>query len=62
MVLGLNRAVIPLMLAAGYGCVVHIASVSGPLVAYQGDAAHQAAKAGPVGLTRAASVEVGERG
>jgi 3-oxoacyl-[acyl-carrier protein] reductase len=58
----LTRAVISLMLAAGYGRVVHIASASGSLVAYQGDAAYQAAKAGPVGLTRAASVEVGERG
>jgi len=58
----LTRAVLQPMLKAGYGRVVHVASVSGPIVAYPGDAAYHAAKAGLVGLTRATAVEVGGQG
>jgi 3-oxoacyl-[acyl-carrier protein] reductase len=50
------------MLEAGYGRIVNVASVSGPLVAYPGDAAYHTAKAGLVGLTRALAVEVAARG
>lgn len=57
-----TRAVLPAMLAHGYGRVINLASVSGPLVAYPGDAAYHAAKAGMTGLTRALAVEVGRRG
>jgi 3-oxoacyl-[acyl-carrier protein] reductase len=37
-------------------------SVSGPLVAYRGDVAYHAAKAGLVGLVRAVALEVADRG
>jgi 3-oxoacyl-[acyl-carrier protein] reductase len=57
-----TRAVLPAMLAHGHGRIVNVASVSGPLVAYPGDAAYHAAKAGMTGLTRALAVEVGRRG
>jgi 3-oxoacyl-[acyl-carrier protein] reductase len=57
-----TRALLPGMLERGWGRVVHVASVSGPIVAYPGDAAYAAAKAGVVGLTRALAVEVGGRG
>ncbi|WP_210491154.1 SDR family NAD(P)-dependent oxidoreductase [Patulibacter sp. SYSU D01012] len=57
-----TRAAVPGMLDAGFGRVVNVASVSGPLLAYAGDAGYHAAKAGMVGLTRALAVEVAGRG
>ncbi|MEV5481514.1 SDR family oxidoreductase [Streptomyces sioyaensis] len=52
-----TRAAVRPMVEAGYGRIVNIASVSGPAMAYAGDAAYHAAKAGLVGLTRAVAVE-----
>jgi 3-oxoacyl-[acyl-carrier protein] reductase len=43
------RAVVGLMQAAGYGRIVNVSSVSGPVAAYAGDVAYHAAKAGVVG-------------
>ena len=51
------RAVAGLMRAAGYGRVVNVSSVSGPVAAYAGDVAYHAAKAGVVGLTRATAID-----
>jgi 3-oxoacyl-[acyl-carrier protein] reductase len=53
------RASVPVMRAAGYGRIVNIASVTGPLVSMPDLAPYSAAKAGMVGLTRALSLEVG---
>jgi 3-oxoacyl-[acyl-carrier protein] reductase len=54
-----SRASVPVMRAAGYGRIVNIASVTGPLVSMPDLAPYSAAKAGMVGLTRALSLEVG---
>jgi 3-oxoacyl-[acyl-carrier protein] reductase len=57
-----TRAALEALAAGGHGRVVNIASVSGPLVAFLGDAAYHAAKAGLVGLTRALALEIAPRG
>lgn len=56
------RAVVGGMRARGYGRIVNVSSVSGPVAAFVGDVAYHAAKAGVVGLTRAAAVEVAPAG
>ncbi len=61
-VMAMTRAALPTMLDAGYGRVVVMTSVSGPLVAYRGDVGYHAAKAALVGLTRAVALEVADRG
>ena len=58
----LTRAVLPQMTGRGWGRVVNVSSVTGPIVAYPGDVAYAAAKAGLTGLTRALAVEVGGQG
>lgn len=57
-----TRAALPQLIAGGDGRVINISSVSGPVVAYRGNAGYHAAKAGMVGLTRALAVEVAESG
>jgi 3-oxoacyl-[acyl-carrier protein] reductase len=56
------RAVVPGMTSRGFGRVVMVSSVTGPVAAYPGDVAYASAKAGLVGLTRAMAVEVGGSG
>jgi 3-oxoacyl-[acyl-carrier protein] reductase len=53
----MSRAAIRPMVDRGYGRIVNIASVSGPVAAYRGDVAYHAAKAGIVGLTRSIAIE-----
>jgi len=53
-----TRAALPHLVSGGDGRVINISSVSGPVVAYRGNAGYHAAKAGMVGLTRALAVEV----
>ena len=55
-------AVMGLMERAGYGRIVNVSSVSGPVAAYPGDVAYQAAKAGVVGLTRATAIDMAAAG
>jgi 3-oxoacyl-[acyl-carrier protein] reductase len=50
------------MIAAGWGRIVNVSSVSGPVAAYPGDIGYHAAKSGMVGLTRAAAIELAHRG
>ncbi len=57
-----TRAALPSMLAAGYGRIVNVASTSGAVGAYPGDAGYHAAKAGMVGLTRALAIETAAQG
>jgi 3-oxoacyl-[acyl-carrier protein] reductase len=57
-----TRAVLPLMASRRYGRIVNVASTTGPVSAVPGDGAYAAAKAGMVGLTRAAAVEAAADG
>jgi 3-oxoacyl-[acyl-carrier protein] reductase len=57
-----TRAVLPGMIERGYGRIVNVTSVTGPLVANPGMAPYAAAKAGLEGLTRALAVEVARHG
>ncbi len=52
-----TREVLPDMRHAGWGRLVMVASVTGPVMAMRGEAAYAAAKAGMVGLARAVSVD-----
>ncbi|OWY61952.1 short-chain dehydrogenase [cyanobacterium TDX16] len=58
----MTRAVAGLMQAAGYGRIVNVSSVSGPVAAYGGDVAYHAAKAGIVGLTRSTAIDLAAEG
>jgi 3-oxoacyl-[acyl-carrier protein] reductase len=57
-----TRFFLPAMVSRGYGRVVNVASVTGPLVSNPGESAYSAAKAGMVGLTHALALEVGAAG
>lgn len=59
---GLTRALLPAMVKRGFGRVINVASVSGPLVANPRAAPYAAAKAAIVGLTRALALETARHG
>ena len=52
-----SRAVLPGMQEEGWGRVVMVTSVTGPVMAMRGEAAYAAAKAGMVGLARSIAVD-----
>ena len=56
------RAVLPAMQAAGYGRIVNVASVTGPIVAIERAVGYGAAKAAMCGLTRGVALENARRG
>jgi len=58
----LTRAVVPGMRRAGWGRVVNVSSVTGPVMASRGDVAYAAAKAGMTGLVRALAVDEAAHG
>lgn len=56
------RAALPAMQAAGYGRIVNMASVTGPMVTIDGSAGYATAKAAMTGLTRATALEYAQDG
>jgi 3-oxoacyl-[acyl-carrier protein] reductase len=53
-----TRAAVPHLLSAGWGRVVMVSSVTGPVMAMREEPAYAAAKAGMVGLMRALAVDL----
>jgi len=60
--IGLTRALLPDMLEEGFGRIINVSSVTGPLVANPRSAPYAAAKAAMVGLTRALALETARKG
>ncbi len=57
-----TKVVLPGMIERGWGRIVMVSSVTGPVVTYPGLAAYSAAKAGMDGLMRGVAIEVAARG
>jgi 3-oxoacyl-[acyl-carrier protein] reductase len=57
-----TRAALPGMIDRGWGRVVMVSSVTGPLVTAEGSVGYSAAKAGMDGLMRGIAIEVAHRG
>jgi 3-oxoacyl-[acyl-carrier protein] reductase len=58
----MTRAVAPHMKRAGYGRIVTVTSLSGPVMAYADDVAYHSAKAALVGLTRSVALDLARHG
>jgi 3-oxoacyl-[acyl-carrier protein] reductase len=56
------RASLPGMAARGFGRIVNISSVTGPVVTFDGSSAYATAKAGITGMTRSIALEYGGKG
>jgi 3-oxoacyl-[acyl-carrier protein] reductase len=57
-----TRAAVPHLQKTGWGRVVNVASITGPVMAIRNDAAYAAGKAGMVGMTRALALDLGSSG
>jgi 3-oxoacyl-[acyl-carrier protein] reductase len=58
----MSKACLPDMVTLGWGRIVNIASVTGPVMAMRGEPAYAAAKAGLTGLARALAVDYAAAG
>lgn len=56
------RAALPGMAARGYGRIVNVSSVTGPLATIDGSSAYATAKAAITGMTRSIALEYGRHG
>src|SRR5258707_15099657 len=57
-----TKAALPAMTSRGWGRIIMIASVTGPVMAIRADVAYPTAKAGMAGLTRAVAIEAAGHG
>ena len=57
-----TREALPHMTGSGWGRIVMVASVTGPVMAMRGEASYATAKAGMVGLARSLAVDHGRAG
>jgi len=57
-----TKAALPAMTSRGWGRIIMVASLTGPVMAIRSDVGYAAAKAGMVGLTRAAAVDTAGHG
>ena len=57
-----TKAALPAMTSRGWGRIIMVASVTGPVMAIRADVGYATAKAGMVGLTRAAAVDAARHG
>jgi 3-oxoacyl-[acyl-carrier protein] reductase len=58
----ITKAALPDMSGRGWGRIIMVASVTGPVMAMRADAAYASAKAGMVGLTRAVAIDAAGHG
>jgi len=57
-----TKAALPAMISRGWGRIIMMASVTGPVMAIRADVGYATAKAGMIGLTRAAAVDTAGHG
>ncbi|HTA11288.1 MAG TPA: SDR family NAD(P)-dependent oxidoreductase [Streptosporangiaceae bacterium] len=57
-----TKAALPAMTSRGWGRVIMVASLTGPVMAIRGDVGYATAKAGMIGLTRAAAIDTAGHG
>jgi 3-oxoacyl-[acyl-carrier protein] reductase len=57
-----TKAALPAMTSRGWGRIIMVSSVTGPVMAIRADVGYAAAKAGMVGLTRSAAVDTAAHG
>src|SRR5262249_49025823 len=57
-----TKAALPAMTSRGWGRIIMVASLTGPVMAIRADVGYASAKAGMVGLSRAAAVDAARHG